>query len=60
MTDSVRRMATVQKTVDRLAAIARGEAEADPDRSEPEQTDQDDEQSEAADTEGGGPDDTQA
>jgi trigger factor len=60
MVDSVRRLATVDKTVDRLVAIARDEGEADTDGSESEQGDADDEQTESADTEGGDPDDTQA
>ena len=60
MMESVRRLATVQKTVDRLVEIARGQAEAETDGSDSQESGQDDEQTESADTEGGGPDDTPA
>lgn len=60
MLGSVRRMATVEKTLDRLAAIARGDGESDANGSDSEQIDVDEEQTESAVIEGGGPDDTQA
>ena len=60
MSDSLRRMATVEKTVDRLVEIARGDLEPGPDRSVPESRDRDEDETESPNAEGGGPDDTKA
>ena len=57
MIDSLRRMAMVEKTVDRLVEIARGDLELGP---VPESPDRNEDETESPNAEGGGPDDTKA